>query len=728
MRKSKHKLTDIFPSIPKVARLVVFDPKIEGETIDMAIWLRSLQGLVNREEPHLYFMPLGSRIHAGGPPNNLVHWLNYYKEKYAFPVEDLSDPDTLLERYKHHVDGYVLYDNEHVLQTQNLAITRAGLEGVLPVAPDQEKWMQHHGIPKRDDLRGRFTDDWDAAEWAIDNLWPRCNQRIYANLCIHRTKNRKIWYARTHDLEDYIVYTKAFALDLIRNRMFRKQLELAHKMYASGDAPGVQMNWHCCWEQEKEYVAEAAKYGYFTLCSVGSPNMTVHGGIGAAEKSYTQPLPKAENCVTEREKIYLCFYNSDGDATWAMHNLHSSNWLAPGRGRVKFTWGFLPLMVKLAPAMYEYYQETRNAGDSFWGPSSGAGYTYSHLWPADLVDQYLDETRELLDQSGQNGCNMVNWFLQDWWREVEDDAAIRREQEHLGSGPGLVCGLGGSPYAKSYTSGKIPKLHSVHIANAGRDNVEDILRFVRECPTRPLFMFLFAQIAEGVWEQVAADIDKLNEHPHIEVLDMDEFFLTLQDAIRRGMVGESLYETNEQIAETWLAQPGRHRLPIAEKLCQELATIASADSFERIRHISEAGWTELVSREVEQVGQDRKKFLETFQSRFGLTAAEEADALLYVAFTLTWATVRAALEAQGIYANHRKQCLDDFVRTCGEIVDTRPFVMLFDAWDQWESGTPSLDQIADWCQGVAAEVPKLRETLGPDESEDAFTGWAPRTI
>ena len=724
-RVSTH-LIEIFPKVPPVKRLVVCE--LELNSIDAAIWLRSFQGLINRDEPHLYIVPAGSRIHAGGPPNNLTHWLDYYVSKYRFPTEELNDPDELFERYKHLLDGYVLYDTERVIQTQNLAITRAGLENILPIAPAQEHWASRHGLIKRDDLRGRFADDWDAAEWAIGNLWPRCNQRLYANLCIHRTDNRSIWHPNAHELDDYIVYSKAFALDLIRNRMYRRQLGLAHEMYASGTPPGAQLNWHCCWEQEKEYVAEGAKYGYFTLCSVGSPNMTVHGGIGDTDKAYTQPLPEPEDCVAEPGKVYVTLYNSDGDATWAMHNLQSYNWLAKGRGRTKFGWGFLPLMVRLAPAMLEYYHETRGPGDCFWGPSSGAGYTYSHLWPDDLVDIYLDGTRELLDQSGQNGCNMVNWYLQDWWREVEDPQAVRREQEHLASGPGLVCGLGGSPYARSYTTGPVPKMHAVHIANAGRDNAAEIDRFMRECPTRPLFMFLFAQIAVGVWEQAAADIGTLGERGDVEVLGMDEFFLTLRDAIARGLVADPVFETNDQTAETWLCRPGRHRLPLAEKMCAELAAIALAEPAERRRHLSEAGWTELVSRELERVGRDREPFLSEFQGRPGLTAAEEADALLYVAFTVTWAAVRAALEGQGMYANHRAQCLDDFSRTCGNIVDTTPFEKLFEAWDRWETGTPPIEEIVSWCQGVAAAVPKLRDALGPHEAEDELAGWPPRTI
>ena len=462
-------LTDVFPQIPKVKRLVVAEPNAADQPLDFWVWFKSLQGLVNREEPHLYTI-------RSSPPEKTKrrslyedHWLDWYTKQYGLPVEHQNDIDTLIERYKHVVNGYVVYDNEKVIQTQNLAITRSGLESILPIAPSQEAWMQRHGIPKRDDIRGKFTDDWDVAEWMIDNLWPNCYRRIYGNFCIHRAG----WYAHMHDLEDFIVYHKSMAIDLIRARTHRRALNLSRRMLEEGEAPGVQMNWHCLWEQEKEYVAEAAMKGYFTLCSTSSPNMTIHGGVGDPEKAYTQPLPEKSKCVAEKGKTYVCFYNSDGDATWAMNNLHSGNWLVPQRGKFKFGWGFLPLMMKLQPAMLEYYHETKTPNDCFFGPSSGAAYTYSWAWPKHLVDMYLKESRRLLDQSGQNGVNMVNWYLQDWWREVENDEAVRREQEILGTGNGvgLVCGLGGSPYAKSYPQGKVPKTHSVHIANVGRDNV-----------------------------------------------------------------------------------------------------------------------------------------------------------------------------------------------------------------------------------------------------------------
>jgi hypothetical protein len=718
-------LTDILPAVAPATRLVVSAPDVADCGPDFWIWYRALQGLVNRQEAHLYLIEGEAGSRSSRRARNMYerHWLDYYVRTFELPAEELHDADEVLDRYKHMVGGYILYDNEEIIQTQNLALTRAGLESLLPISPDQEPWMARHGIPKRDDLRGRFAGNADAAEWALDNLWPYCNKRLYANLCVHRP----LRYALSHTLADFVAYHRALALDLPLSRQSRRTLMLYRRMLESADPPGIQMNWHCVCDQEKEYVAEAARRGFFTLCSVATPNLTVHQAVGDPDATYSQPLPERDLCRAQADGVYVCLYVSDGDATWAMNNLHSGNWLAAQRGQFKLGWGLLPFMIKLMPAMVRYYHETRQPNDCLWGPSSGAGYTYSFLWPERLVDGYLEETRRLLDQTGQHGCNMVNWLLRDWWREVEDEAAVRREQGKLQPGPGLVCGLGGSPYAKSYLAGPIPKLHSVHIANAGGDNIGDIVRLADECPTRPLFLFLFVQIASGAVDHLAAEMPKLANHPDIALLSMDEFFLTLQDAIARGMVREPLYQKTEALAERWLKAPGRHRLPLCERLTAELARVAHLAPEERRRALAEAGWTELVSREVENLARDRDAFMSMFKGRPPIEAEQEADALLYVAFTVAWALVRAAIESQGMYANHRTQCLDDFRRTCGDWVDMEPFERLFAAWQAWETGALTVEKTASWCDGVAKAAQVICDKLGPAEPEE-FTGWPPRTI
>lgn len=715
-------LTNIFSPIPQVQKILVVSSD-EG-SVDFWIWFRCLQGLVNRDQPTLYLIQKAD-------PSGLIqpqilyedHWLDYYRKTFSLPTEFLPGVDEVVERYKHLIQGYVLYDNEKVIQTQNLAITRCGLESLLPVSPDQEHWMQRHGISKRDDLCGKFKDNTETAQWAIDNLWPHCHQRLYANFCIHRP----CWNALSHNLEDFIVYHKGFALDLPLSRQSRTTLHLYRKLLESAEVPGVQMNWHCARDQEKEYVAEAASKGFFTLCSVGTPNLTIHGGVGDPGAAYTQPLPPRETCHVEKDKAYVCFYVSDGDATWAMNNLHSGNWLDPQRGSFKLGWGILPFLVKLMPGVVRYYHETRSPNDCFWGPSSGAGYTYTHLWPEQLVEGYLAETRRLLDQTGQHGCNMVNWFLRDWWREVEDDQAVQREQTALASGPGLVCGLGGSPFARSYLEGAIPKLHSVHIANAGHDNLSDILRFLKESPERPAFLFLFAQIAEGVLGTLASEMEGFSSHPEIRILSMDEFFLTLQDAIEHGLVQEPLYAPNEALTETWLSAPGRHRLPLAARVAAELKRVSQETPEVRRRLLVEGAWIDLVSVEVEHVARDRESFLTRYRGLSPCSEDEEADTLFYILFTVAWLVIRAALEERGIYANHRTQCLEDFRRTCGRLIDSSVFDQVFMAWEDWEKSTPGMASLMVWCQEVEDAALILDFHLGANEAE-AFTGWPPRTI
>ena len=180
------RFTDILPDIPPVKRLLACAPEVAEDEVDFWVWMRSLQGLVNRREPHLYLIQGESPGHYHKRRMYEDHWLEYYGFAFGLPVEHLGDVDAILDRFKDAAEGYVLYDPDDVIQTQNLAITRCGLESLLPVAPAQEAWMTRHGIPRRDDLRGKFKDDADAAEWAIDNLWPRCCRRLYANFCVHR--------------------------------------------------------------------------------------------------------------------------------------------------------------------------------------------------------------------------------------------------------------------------------------------------------------------------------------------------------------------------------------------------------------------------------------------------------------------------------------------------------------------------------------------------------------
>ncbi|MDP6124332.1 MAG: hypothetical protein QGH20_01085 [Candidatus Latescibacteria bacterium] len=73
-------LKEIFPSIPKVERLVTVTPnETDEDTSDFWVWFRSLQGLANRVEPHLCVMrPHPLEFRGQQRLHHESHWLDYY--------------------------------------------------------------------------------------------------------------------------------------------------------------------------------------------------------------------------------------------------------------------------------------------------------------------------------------------------------------------------------------------------------------------------------------------------------------------------------------------------------------------------------------------------------------------------------------------------------------------------------------------------------------------------
>jgi hypothetical protein len=99
-------------------------------------------------------------------------------------------------------------------------------------------------------------------------------------------------------------------------------------------------------------------------------------------------------------------------------------------------------------------------------------------------------------------------------------------------------------------------------------------------------------------------------------------------------------------------------------------------------------------------------------------AEEEADALLYVGFTVTWTLIRSALESQGIYANHRDRYLEDFERTYGKLIELAPFRLLFKAWDQrFRCANNHIIDLGVWSE--LKKIPSAFLYLGPDFQENA---------
>ncbi|TDC99183.1 hypothetical protein E1292_32555, partial [Nonomuraea deserti] len=135
--------------------------------------LTTLQGVVNRRDPRLYF--------------------NYNKENFDVPWLDSTGARVtrhdnaldLIARYRREARGAILHDPD-VPDSVNVATTLAGLEGAVAATAEQ---AAEHGFRTITDLRGKFDPDdiLGTYRWQLDNLFPRCTHALLSGLPPTRT-------------------------------------------------------------------------------------------------------------------------------------------------------------------------------------------------------------------------------------------------------------------------------------------------------------------------------------------------------------------------------------------------------------------------------------------------------------------------------------------------------------------------------------------------------------
>ncbi|GAA1577805.1 hypothetical protein GCM10009789_34100 [Kribbella sancticallisti] len=132
--------------------------------------LTTLQGVVNRSSPELYFL-----FAEGGSDGVDARWLRDTR----LPTTRYADPLALVAKYRHRIRGAIIHDPD-VPDSLNVATTLAGLENAVVADAAQAK---AHGLRIVQDLRGKFDDDRvKTYRWQLENLFPRCTHQLLAGL------------------------------------------------------------------------------------------------------------------------------------------------------------------------------------------------------------------------------------------------------------------------------------------------------------------------------------------------------------------------------------------------------------------------------------------------------------------------------------------------------------------------------------------------------------------
>jgi hypothetical protein len=129
---------------------------------DQQTLLVTLQGVVNRKQPRLYFY--------WGTDTTTQEWL----PNLHVPYRTNTDPLKLVDRFHQEITGAVLWD-QNLPDTLNLATSMAGLRNGVVATADLAKSFN---LPVLHDFTGQFQTKLDAYQWALENLWPKLTNRI----------------------------------------------------------------------------------------------------------------------------------------------------------------------------------------------------------------------------------------------------------------------------------------------------------------------------------------------------------------------------------------------------------------------------------------------------------------------------------------------------------------------------------------------------------------------
>ncbi|WP_309710287.1 GxGYxYP domain-containing protein [Armatimonas sp.] len=376
--------TDIvLPSVPR--RYSTFQPKmppparqlhvadIRACTPEEKVLLFSLQGLVNRTQPRIYFLT----------DNDDMLWLDELQRQGATDKPLMvSDPFSLLETFKKEYRGAVLCDPK-VYASPCVAVTLAGQESLLVCkTPELAKKRK---LTIKADLRGKFADNAAALRYIRTKLISKQDPYLTCSLDPTRFDQGGL---------DHLIASRAsvfwitgpkaahlpgadMAAELEELRAYLAKLPLGavvRGFWWHEDGMGLQ---------EDDGVALGSRFGKITLVSDLITNLSVHSGVPATTlKQKPRPAPPK----FDPTKVYVCFTMSDGDNLCTWRGYFRRYFEDPVRGQIPVGWGMGPTLIDLAPTWARWYYEHATPNDEFICDVSGVGYIYPPSWGTALKE------------------------------------------------------------------------------------------------------------------------------------------------------------------------------------------------------------------------------------------------------------------------------------------------------------------------------------------------------
>ncbi|MFP4541668.1 MAG: GxGYxYP domain-containing protein [Opitutales bacterium] len=374
-------LAAVLPAKP--AYLMEFDNRWDlDDGLPEKAMLISLQGIVNRDGPELYFVYPEEWTWKITPAMR-----DFFTSRHDFEFTRLLGPEGALRLLASQASGYVVWDKE-VRSSLIVAFTVAGLEDAIVVNEDLIPLAEEAGLTMVEDLRGDFRGMNDAEIYAeaYDRYWDRTSRDIV------------IWMggmARARmepGLADYGIYRRAFFTDLSANPEHPEELALHKRLLSEQNPQSVVMGWHSYGKDtEGQHVSLVSSYGLKMEGLNSLPNISFNTQVPFTddfEFRNNHNVARDQRVIPEK-KTYLALVQTDSMGIGA--------WTKPGRGRIPYAWQVSMNWTWIAPSSIQYFAEAATPNDYFIGGLSGPGYMYPKPIPQEAFGPLMQEANRLMD-------------------------------------------------------------------------------------------------------------------------------------------------------------------------------------------------------------------------------------------------------------------------------------------------------------------------------------------
>ena len=368
--------------------------------------LTSLQGLVNRKQPRIYFIF----------DDDDKLWLSeMQRQKETDETIPVADPWTLVDTFRSEFKGVVICDPK-IYASPCVAVSLSGADDLL-VARTPELAARVKA-PVQVDLRGKFKSNVEAYRYLRTAVFPRLDPFLTISL-------DPVLYDRGS--LDQIIAAKGSAFWITGPKSQglpgadqMGEMEEIKKLFAQMPLGAVVRGfwWHGdgVGLQEDAGVALGGRFGKVTLVSDYITNLSVHSGVPAT-KLVQKPRPPAP--AYDPKKVYLAFTMSDGDNLCTWRGYFRRYFDDPVRGTFPVGWGMSPALIDLAPAWARWYYENATPNDEFICDVSGVAYMYPSSWGTALRDRegafkfFYGETENYMERMDMKTLRLMDVSAKD---------------------------------------------------------------------------------------------------------------------------------------------------------------------------------------------------------------------------------------------------------------------------------------------------------------------------